>query len=175
MYWSPQWVVMWFRTMCCTLGKEGQQHDWYRLYHTGMSLSSLCWIELRLFNHDTCPSGHMSHSSSLYYLGYLREKASSFSGRLQCGMLRREQNGWYFVNTIFNCISLNENIWNSNRISLKFVLRGPINNKSWMIQVRAWHQTSDKPLSEPKMSPYIDAWAPSQYKDRLIYVWRFPC
>ena len=23
--------------------------------------------------------------------------------------------------------------------------------------------------------PVLDTWAPSQYKDRLIYVWRFPC
>ena len=23
--------------------------------------------------------------------------------------------------------------------------------------------------------PYHPFWAPSQYKDRLIYVWRFPC
>ena len=33
-------------------------------------------------------------------------------------------------------------------ISIKFVLQRPIDNKSTLVQVMAWHQTGDKPLPE---------------------------
>ena len=37
------------------------------------------------------------------------------------------------------------------RISLKFVPKGPINNKSALVQIMAWCRSGDKPLSEPMM------------------------
>ena len=42
--------------------------------------------------------------------------------------LRLRQNGHHFPDDIFNCIFLNENVWISTKISLKFVPKGPINN-----------------------------------------------
>ena len=36
-------------------------------------------------------------------------------------------------------------------ISLKFVPKGPINNIPALVQIMAWHQPGDKPLSEPMM------------------------
>ena len=42
--------------------------------------------------------------------------------------LRPEQNGRYFADDIFKRIFLNENELISLKISLKFVLKGPINN-----------------------------------------------
>ena len=44
--------------------------------------------------------------------------------------LRPRQNGHHFPNEIFKCIFLNENIWISIRISLKFVPWVPIDNKT---------------------------------------------
>ena len=41
-------------------------------------------------------------------------------------------------------------------ISLKFVSKGPIGNQSVVVQVIAWHRTGDKPLSETKLSQFID-------------------
>ena len=35
------------------------------------------------------------------------------------------------------------------QISLKFVPKGPIDNKSALVQVMAWRRSGDKPLSEP--------------------------
>ena len=51
---------------------------------------------------------------------------------------------------IFKCIFMNENFgfWISIRISLKFVIKGPIDNKSAFVEVMAWRRSSDKPLSE---------------------------
>ena len=42
-------------------------------------------------------------------------------------------------------------------ISLKFVPKGTIDNKSALVQVMAWHQTGDKPLSEPMLIQFTDA------------------
>ena len=38
------------------------------------------------------------------------------------------QNGWQCPDDSFKCIFLNENVWISIKISLKFVPKGPINN-----------------------------------------------
>ena len=45
----------------------------------------------------------------------------------------------------FGCIYLNENDRILIRISLKFVLSGPIDNPPKLVQVMAWRQTGDKP------------------------------
>ena len=52
---------------------------------------------------------------------------------------------------IFKCISLNENIWISNRISLKFVPKSQINDIPALVQIMAWRLPGNKPLSETMM------------------------
>ena len=56
---------------------------------------------------------------------------------------------WIFLNEKF-CIS----IW----ILLKFVPKGPINNSTALVQVMAWRQTGDKPLSEPMLTQFTEAY-----------------
>ena len=54
--------------------------------------------------------------------------------------------------TIFpNAFSINETIWISIKISLKFVHKGPINNIPALVQIMAWRRPGDKPLYEPMM------------------------
>ena len=65
--------------------------------------------------------------------------------------LRPRQNGSHFADDIFKCIFLNENIWISIKISLKFVPKGPINNIPALDQIMAWRRLGDKPLSQPMM------------------------
>ena len=65
--------------------------------------------------------------------------------------LRPRQNGRHFADDIFKCIFLNENIWISIRISMKFVPEGPINNIPALVQIMAWRRPGDKPLSEAMM------------------------
>ena len=65
--------------------------------------------------------------------------------------LRPRQNGRHFADDIFKCIFLNENVWIPIKISLKFVLKGPINNIPSMVQIMAWRRPGEKPLSEPMM------------------------
>ena len=62
------------------------------------------------------------------------------------------------ADNIFKCIFLNENDRIPIHISLKFVSKGPINNKTVLVQVMAWHRTGDKPLPEPMMTRVTDAY-----------------
>ena len=65
--------------------------------------------------------------------------------------LRSRQDGRHFPDDSFRCIFLNENERYLIQISLKFVPKIPINNTPALVQIMAWHQLSDKPLSEPMM------------------------
>ena len=58
---------------------------------------------------------------------------------------------------IFKHIFLNENVKISIRISLKFVPKGPIDNKSALVQVMAWRRTGDKSLPDPMLTQFTDA------------------
>ena len=62
--------------------------------------------------------------------------------------LRPKYNGRHFPDDILKWIFVNENVWTSIRISLKFVPRGPISNISALVQIMAWRRQGDKPLSE---------------------------
>ena len=44
------------------------------------------------------------------------------------------------------------------QISLKFIPRGPVDIKPALVQVMAWRQTGDKPLPEPMLTQYTDAY-----------------
>ena len=62
-----------------------------------------------------------------------------------------KMHGRHFPDDIFKCIFLNENVWISIKISLKFVPKGWINNIPALVQIMAWRRPGDKPLSEPIM------------------------
>ena len=68
------------------------------------------------------------------------------------------QNGRHFTDAIFKCIFMNEKYCISLRISLKFVPRGPIDNNPALVQVMAWGLTGDKPLPEPMLTQFTDAY-----------------
>ena len=72
--------------------------------------------------------------------------------------LRPRQDGRYFPDDIFKCIFLNENIWISINVSLKFVPEGRIDNIPALVEIMAWRRSGDKPLSEPMMVKFTDAY-----------------
>ena len=63
--------------------------------------------------------------------------------------LRPRQNGRHFADDVFKLIFLNENVWISINISLKFISQGPINNIPALVQIMALHRPGDRLLSEP--------------------------
>ena len=76
------------------------------------------------------------------------DEGPGISYHLSLYTLRLRQNGHQFVNDIFKCIFLNENVWISIKISLKFVPKGLINNIPALVLIMAWHWPGNKPFSE---------------------------
>ena len=55
------------------------------------------------------------------------------------------------ANDILKSIFVNKSDKIPIQISLKLVPRSPIDNKTALVQIMAWRQPGDKPLSEPMM------------------------
>ena len=84
--------------------------------------------------------------------------------------LKPSQNGRHFPDDILEWIFLNENVWISIEISLKFVPKGQINNIPALVQIMAWRRLGDKPLNEPMMVSlltHICATRPQWVKNRI--------
>ena len=62
------------------------------------------------------------------------------------------------ANDNFKCNFLNENDKIPIRISLKFILNSPIDNKPALVQVMDWRRTGDKLLPEPMLTHFADAY-----------------
>ena len=89
--------------------------------------------------------------------------------------LRPRQNGRHFAEDTFKRIFLNQNVINLIKISPKFVPKGRIHNIPSLVQIMAWRQPGDKPLSEPMMvrlTTHIcvtrPQWIKSKYKLTLL-------
>ena len=54
---------------------------------------------------------------------------------------------WHFPDDLMKQIFLNENVWISIKILLKFVPKGPINNIPALVQMMVWRRLGDNPLS----------------------------
>ena len=65
--------------------------------------------------------------------------------------LRPRQDGRHFADDIFMCIFFKDNCCIMNKFSLKYILKGPIDNNPALVQIMAWRRSGDKPLSEPMM------------------------
>ena len=131
------------------------------------------------------------HTNSRHNITFFNEHSSLHSHIMSmvpntaaCGShtintLRPRQNGCLFADDIFTCIFLNEKVWISINISLKFVPKGQINYIPVLVQIMAWRQPGDKPLSEPMMFSlltHICVTRPQWVIDWLVYViwaWRY--
>ena len=96
----------------------------------------------------------MNLETRIWFFLYCLNCAGTFAGTAltkHFNTLRPRQNGCLFADDTFKRIFLNENVRISIKISLKFVPKGPINNIPALVQIMAWRQSGDKPLSEPMM------------------------
>ena len=57
-----------------------------------------------------------------------------------------------------NAFFLNENVWISIEISLKFIPKSPISNILAFVQIMAWRRIGDKPLFEPMLTRFTEAY-----------------
>ena len=109
--------------------------------HTHTYIVALLITFLELLNHQKW------NSSSI---NWYRKNQTIHEYNCIFNTLRSRQNSGHFPD-IFKCIFLNEYVWISIKISLKYVPRGPINNIPALVQIMAWRRQGDKPLSEPMM------------------------
>ena len=63
----------------------------------------------------------------------------------------RNKTGRHCTHAIFKCIFVDEDMWISINISLKFVPQCQINNIPALVQIMAQRRPGDKPLPEPMM------------------------
>ena len=63
-----------------------------------------------------------------------------------------------FADDIFKCIFMTESFCVLIQISLKFVPKGPIDSKSALVHVMTWRRTGNKPLPEPMLAQFTDAY-----------------
>ena len=59
-----------------------------------------------------------------------------------------------FADDIFICIFMKEKFCILIKISLKFLLKCPIDNNTALVQIMAWRRSADKPSSEPILSRF---------------------
>ena len=71
--------------------------------------------------------------------------------RKSINTLKPKQNCHHFADNILKCIFLNENVWITLKISLKFIPKVRINNIPALVQIMAWRRQGGKPLSVPMM------------------------
>ena len=64
----------------------------------------------------------------------------------------------FSVDDFFKCILLIENGRIPMQISQKHFRRSPIDNKLALVQVMNWRRIGDKPLPEPMMTQFSDAY-----------------
>ena len=65
--------------------------------------------------------------------------------------LRLRQNRYHFAVDTFECIFLNDSVWITIKILLKFVPTGPINNIPALFHIMAWCRPGVNTWSEPMM------------------------
>ena len=59
---------------------------------------------------------------------------------------------------MFKWIFFNEDSRIPIQISLKFVLKSPFDKKPALVQIMAWRRPGDKPLSDPILTQFTDAY-----------------
>ena len=69
-----------------------------------------------------------------------------------------EQNGRHFADDNFECIFEKEKLWISIQMSMNFVPKSSIDNKSLLFKVMVWCQTGGKPLPEPMLAQFTDVY-----------------
>ena len=73
-------------------------------------------------------------------------------------IMRPRQDDRFLPDGIFKCFFVNGKVWIAIKISLILFPKGSINNKRTLTQIMTWCRTGDKPLSEPMVALFTDAY-----------------
>ena len=121
---SKQWRGWWFETKSCSLWRHCNES-------TGICLDNYLGL-----------SSYAFFAWNVQFAGVAILITSNYDFKVHnvLNTLRPRQNRRYFPDDKFKWIFLNENIWISVSISLKFVPSGPINNIPTLVHVMAWRR-----------------------------------
>ena len=147
---------------------QAAHHQGTNYWETGLHVYEtrciLIWISLRFAKRSINTKSELVLSNGMVQnrwesiiwniVGLICQLASSYMcvSRLQyVNTSRPRQNSRHFADNIFKCIFVNENCHHLTTISLRFVLKGYLNNGPAFIQIMAWNPTGDEPLPGPIM------------------------
>ena len=118
-----------------------------KLFFPIQKFSYNCYLNNFAYNFDSYLEIFCTTTVELYH--YSTHRGQWGNGNCPVygiNILMLRQDDYHFTDNIFRCLFSNGNFWIN--ISLKFVPQGQINNIPTLIQLMAWHQQGDKPLSE---------------------------
>ena len=115
----------------CFCSRKGSCHE--AMASLGINELTLQGSSLCIYGNQTWLSLCLQMAQHLKVLGH-----QQVHWWIECKhkTLRPRQNGGHFPEDFLKWISVNENVWILINILLKFVLMGPINNISAMVQIR---------------------------------------
>ena len=82
------------------------------------------------------------------------------------------KNGRRFADGVFKCIFVNDMFCISIQISLKFVPKGQIGNNPALVKIIAWCRIGNKPLSQPMLTRFPDAYMRHEGRWLNMLYWR---
>ena len=141
-----------FLTLLHLLHIWGRNIVIFSLWWCDMSVKVFFTSQPAVCSKDCQGNQQSIHQSSVLLL------LTNYARNPMVNSLRPRQNGRHFADNIFKCIFLNVNFRVSNKISLKYVPWGLINNMTALVQIMAWRRIGDKPLSEAMLVCFIDAY-----------------
>ena len=133
-------------------------HELTRSRNNAMTLDDLGWLFrtfliLRKHHHDHewhfYPEVSFRYDKIWSVMSFINPPVNSFPPW---------QNGRHFTDNLFRCIFVNEKFCILIQISLKFVFKHLIDNNLALVKIMAWRSISDKPLSEPMLTRFTDAY-----------------
>ena len=91
--------------------------------------------------------------------------------------IETDKNGHHFADDIFKRIFFDDNFLILNKLSLKYIHHDLIDNLAALVQIMAWRQTGDRPLSEAMSVYFTDAYmrhsTSMSYSFGTILRWNF--
>ena len=87
-----------------------------------------------------------------------RRYAPLDQGEMMISSYPAGRNGRHFAGNVFKCIFMDEKFCILNRLSRKLVPNDLIDNIPELFQIMAWRWSDDKPLSEPMLTQFTDAY-----------------
>ena len=159
------------RNSCLNWSGEKSKHQWcwtllphwhyvkYSLLVTGKIAATNQTANISVWTSDQCSTGTVLQPIKLAeHNRWILWKRMRSLDCLELTHWGRDKMAAISQVRIFKCIFLNENFRVSNKISLKYVPWGLINNVTALVQIMAWRRIGEKPLSEAMLVCFTDAY-----------------